>query len=164
MSRQSSAENCDDGHRPCPTSSSYRQVSRSSLLSLRLTSLPPTSPPLPIPCKARYGSAPKRSLAPRIVLCERCAEAGLLRWLEDYWIARNKSSFVYQGIGLFDAIGANKIKEIATNLRDLAYTTAVLADSDAPDQFSDADADDLRGGATVIKWDGALSLDECVLA
>jgi putative ATP-dependent endonuclease of the OLD family len=42
---------------------------------------------------------------------------------------------------------------------------AVLADSDAPDDFSDADAQALRGtGITVAKWDGALSIEERVFA
>ena len=55
-------------------------------------------------------------LAPKIVVCEGATEAGLLRGLEDYWIARNKNSFAYQGIALFDANGANTINEISTFL------------------------------------------------
>src|SRR5690606_1952985 len=113
--------------------------------------------------KIRLGA--ETFLAPKIVVCEGATEAGLLRGLDDFWIAQNKSSFAYQGIAVFDAKGAKNIREIATNLRELAYTTAVLADSDAPEQFSDADADELlRGGTTVIKWDGALSLEERVFA
>ena len=41
----------------------------------------------------------------------------------------------------------------------------MLADSDAPAQFSDTDAGDLRGkGVNVTKWDGGLSLEERVFA
>ena len=90
---------------------------------------------------------------------------GILRGLDDYWIAKGKNSFAYQGIALFDAVGANKIKEIADSLRELSYGVAVLADSDAPAQFSDTDAADLRGkGVNVTKWDGGLSLEERVFA
>ena len=113
--------------------------------------------------KIRLGA--EAFLAPKIVVCEGATEAGLLRGLDDYWIAKGKNSFAYQGIALFDAVGANKIKEIADSLRELSYGVAVLADSDAPAQFSDTDAGDLRGkGVNVTKWDGGLSLEERVFA
>ncbi len=113
--------------------------------------------------KIRLGA--EAFLAPKIVVCEGATEAGLLRGLDDYWIARGKNSFAYQGIALFDAVGANKIKEIADSLRELSYGVAVLADSDAPAHFSDTDAADLRGrGVNVTKWDGGLSLEERVFA
>lgn len=113
--------------------------------------------------KIRLGA--EAFLAPKIVVCEGATEAGLLRGLDDHWIAKGRSAFAYQGIALFDAVGANKIREIADSLRDLSYGVAVLADSDAPAQFSDTDAADLRGkGVHVTKWDGGLSLEERVFA
>jgi len=113
--------------------------------------------------KIRLGA--EAFLAPKIVVCEGATEVGLLRGLDNHWIMKGKSSFAYQGIAFFDAVGANKIREIADSLRDLSYGVAVLADSDAPAQFSDADATDLRGkGVHVTKWDGGLSLEERVFA
>jgi hypothetical protein len=113
--------------------------------------------------KIRIGA--EAFLAPKIIVCEGATEVGFLRGLDDHWIAKGKNSFAYNGIALFDANGANKIKEIADSLRQLSYDVAVLADSDAPAQFSDADADILRGnGVTVTKWDDAKSIEDRVFA
>jgi len=105
-------------------------------------------------------------LAPKIVVCEGATEVGFLRGLDDHWVtSENKDSFAYRGVTLFDANGASKVKEIAENLKALGYDVAVLADSDEPLQFSDVHAQELRNaGITVAKWDGALSIEERVLA
>lgn len=113
--------------------------------------------------KIRLGA--EAFLAPRIIVCEGATEAGFLRGLDSHWIARGKNSFAYQGIALFDANGAAKIKEIADSLGQLSYEVCVLADSDEPGQFSEADADHLRGmGVAVTIWDGGVSIEERVFA
>ena len=103
-------------------------------------------------------------LAPKIVVCEGATEIGFLRGLDDHWVAsESKDAFVYLGVALLDANGASKIQEISETLQVLGYDVAVLADSDAPDQFSDENAQELRdAGIAVAKWDGALSIEERV--
>ena len=103
-------------------------------------------------------------LAPKIVVCEGATEVGFLRGLDDHWVASaGKESFAYRGVALFDARGASKIKAIAETLRRLRYDVAVLADSDAPDHFSDVHAQELRtAGIVVAKWADALSIEERV--
>ena len=103
-------------------------------------------------------------LAPKIVVCEGATEVGFLRGLDDHWIeTENRHSFAYQGVALFDANGASKIKEISEALNALGYSVAVLADSDEPGQFSDVDAHELcNAGVTVAKWDDGLSIEERV--
>ena len=105
-------------------------------------------------------------LAPKIVVCEGATEVGFLRGLDDHWVASEiQDSFAYRGVALFDAKGASNIKGIAENLKALGYDVAVLADSDEPDHFSDAHAQELRNvGITVAKWDDALSIEERVFA
>jgi hypothetical protein len=104
-------------------------------------------------------------LAPKVLVCEGATEGGLSRGLDDHWIANRQTSFAYQGVAAFEAQSASKVKEIATSLKQLAYDVAVLADSDAPGQFSDNDAAELRAlGIIVIKWDDNLSLEERVFA
>ncbi len=105
-------------------------------------------------------------LAPKIVVCEGATEVGFLRGLDVYWVTEEeKDSFAYRGIGLFDADGASKIKKIAEGLKALGYDVSILADSDEPVQFSDAHAQELRNaGITVVKWDGALSIEERMFA
>lgn len=111
--------------------------------------------------KIRLGA--EAFLAPRIIVCEGATEAGFLRGLDSYWIAKGKNSFAYQGVALFDANGARNIKEIADSLRQLSYEIGILADSDEADQFSEADANYLRGsGVAVTIWDGRMSIEERV--
>lgn len=104
-------------------------------------------------------------LAPNIIVCEGATEVGFLRGLDNYWVSKAKNPFAYQGVALFDANGARKVKGIAENLKGLSYHVSVLADSDAPDQFSDADADNLRAeNVTVTMWDGGLCIETRVFA
>lgn len=113
--------------------------------------------------KIRLGA--EAFLAPKIVVCEGATEAGFLRGLDTYWISKGKNSFAYQGISLFDAGGANKIKEIAEGLKDLCYKVSVLADSDRPEQFSETDADNLRAkDVNVTMWGGGVSLESRAFA
>jgi hypothetical protein len=113
--------------------------------------------------KIRLGA--EAFLAPKIIICEGATEAGFLRGLDSYWISKGKNSFAYQGVALFDANGASKIKEIAEGIKDLSYDVSALADSDQPGQFSDADVDSLRArGVTVMIWDGALCIERRVFA
>ncbi len=116
--------------------------------------------------QGKIRSGAEAFLAPKIVVCEGATEVGFLRGLDDHWVSEeNRNSFAYQGVALFDANGGNKVREIAENLKALGYHVAVLADSDAPAEFSDADAQALRdAGITVVKWNDALSIEERVFA
>lgn len=116
--------------------------------------------------QGKIRSGAEAFLAPKIIVCEGATEVGFLRGLDDHWVeSEGKDTFAYRGVALFDANGASKIKEIAENLKALGYDVAVLADSDEPEQFSDAHAQALRdAGITVAKWDGELSIEERVFA
>lgn len=104
-------------------------------------------------------------LAPKVIVCEGATEVGFLRGLDNYWVAKGKNSFAYQGVALFDAEGANKIKEVSEGLNELSYSVGVLVDSDRDDQFSDNDATYLsEKGISVTKWEGGVSIEERVFA
>ena len=104
-------------------------------------------------------------LAPKIVACEGATEAGFLRGLDDYWIAKDLRAFAYQGIALFDVSGAKNLRSVADSLNQLSYSVAVLADSDSPEQFSEADAQFLRrSGVAVTMWGDGMSIEERVFA
>ena len=104
-------------------------------------------------------------LAPKVVVCEGATEVGFLRGLDDYWqTSEHKPSFAYSGVALFDANGAGQVRSIAESIKTLGYDVAVLADSDAPNLFSDEDAQALaEGGIAVAKWDNNRSIEESVL-
>ena len=112
--------------------------------------------------KIRYGA--EAFLAPKIVVCEGATEVGFLRGLDDYWSSsEGKPSFAYRGVALYDADGASKIRRVAENLKALGYDVTVLADSDAPREFSDDEAQVLRdAGVPVFKWRNGLSIEERV--
>ncbi len=130
------------------------------------TEIVPANQPAIADCiQGKIRSGAEAFLAHKVIVCEGATEAGLLRGLDDYWISKMKSAFAYQGIACFDANGANKIKEIAEALVELSYDVAILADSDAPDQFSEADANHLSAKqVAVTKWDGGVSIEERVFA
>jgi len=74
-------------------------------------------------------------------------------------------SFAYCGVTLFQAGGGGGVRGVAEDLKELGYDVAVVADSDAPEEFSDADAEALRNaGITVIKWPNDYSIEERVFA
>ena len=115
--------------------------------------------------QGKIRSGAEAFLAPKVIVCEGVTEAGFFRGLDNYWVSMTKNSFAYLGIALFDAKGANKIKEVADCLNDLRYEVAILTDSDEPTQFSDDDADYLRGkDIAVTRWEGEVSIEERVFA
>lgn len=100
-------------------------------------------------------------LAAKIAVCEGKTEIGLLRGLDDHWIAKGKLSLAYQGVAYYVAGGASKVKDVAQSIRALGYDVAIVADSDAQDKFSDADAEQLRkSGVPVVMWSGNTSIEE----
>jgi putative ATP-dependent endonuclease of the OLD family len=104
-------------------------------------------------------------LSTKVVVCEGATEVGLCRGLDHHWLTQGKATFAYQGVACLDAAGARKIKDLASNIKTLGYDVAVLADSDAPDQFSQEDANALRQeGVEVICWDGGVSVEERILS
>jgi hypothetical protein len=115
--------------------------------------------------QGKIRSGAEAFLAPKIIVCEGATEVGFLRGLDKHWAANTKSSFAYQGIALLDAQGAAKIKEAAKGLKQLSYCVSVLADGDAPAQFSNTDAETLRDiGVTVTIWDEGLCVESRIFA
>lgn len=115
--------------------------------------------------QGKIRSGAEAFLAPKIAVCEGATEAGLLRGLDTFWLGKAKKSFAYQGVTTFDADGASKIKGVAEALKKLAYDVAVIADSDALDQFSEADASALGElGVAVIMWPDGMSVEERFMA
>ena len=104
-------------------------------------------------------------LSSKILVCEGATEVGLCRGLDNYWTSQGKLNFAYQGVSCFDAGGASKLAALARNLNGLKYSVAVLADSDAQDQFSYDEAANLKAaGVEVFCWKGNVSVEERILS
>jgi putative ATP-dependent endonuclease of the OLD family len=113
--------------------------------------------------QGKVRSSTEAFLAKKVVVCEGATEVGFLRGFDDYQVGLGKDPFSYHGVALLDAKGGNKVKALAKAFKSLCYEVAVLADADAPVQFSPDDETELKAlGIPVYVWGGKLSLEERV--
>lgn len=111
--------------------------------------------------QGKIRSSTEAFLAKKVVVCEGATEVGFLRGFDDYQVENKKDPFSFHGVALLDAKGASKVKALAKAFKSLCYDVAVLADSDAEDQFSRADEEELiELGIPVQVWSEELSLEE----
>jgi putative ATP-dependent endonuclease of the OLD family len=109
-------------------------------------------------------SSAEAFLSKNVIVCEGATEAGFLRGWDELSLKSGANSFSYQGVALLDAHGAAKIKSLATGFKHLGYVVAVVADGDAPDQFSQKDAEYLQeAGIEVLMWSERQSIEQRVL-
>ncbi|HGM7284526.1 AAA family ATPase [Stenotrophomonas geniculata] len=114
--------------------------------------------------QGKIRSSTEAFLAKKVVVCEGATEVGFVRGFDDHQVAKGKDPLSYHGVALLDAKGASKIKGLAKAFKSLGYDVSVLADADAEDQFSMADAAALvKLGVSVHMWSDKLSLEERAL-
>ncbi len=114
--------------------------------------------------QGKIRSSTEAFLAKKVVICEGATEVGFVRGFDDHQVAKGKDALSYHGVALLDAKGASKIKGLAKAFKSLGYNVSVLADADAEDQFSMADAAELvQLGVSVHMWSDKLSLEERAL-
>lgn len=111
--------------------------------------------------QGKIRSSTEAFLAKKVVVCEGATEVGFLRGLDDHQVGKGNDPLSYHGVALLDAKGASKIKNLAKAFKSLGYDVSVLADADAEDQFSTADAAELtKLGVPVNMWSDKYSLEE----
>jgi putative ATP-dependent endonuclease of the OLD family len=111
--------------------------------------------------QGKIRSSAEAFLAKKVVICEGATEVGFLRGYDDHRLSEGKDPFSYYGIALLDVNGASKISKMGKAFNALSYSTAVLADGDAPNHFSENDENNLTQlGVLVLVWDDKLSLEE----
>ncbi|MDM0081703.1 ATP-binding protein [Variovorax sp. J31P179] len=111
--------------------------------------------------QGKIRSSAEAFLAKKVVVCEGATEVGFLRGFDDHQVQTGKDSLSYHGVALVNAGSGSQVKRMAKAFKSLCYEVSVLADADAPDQFSDADATDLvKHGIPVHAWSEKLSLEE----
>lgn len=114
--------------------------------------------------QGKIRSSTEAFLAKKVVVCEGATEVGFVRGFDDHQVGKGKDPLSYHGVALLDAKGASKIKSLAKAFKSLGYDVSVLADADAEDQFSMADAAALvKLGVSVHMWSDKLSLEERAL-
>lgn len=111
--------------------------------------------------QGKIRSSTEAFLAKKVVVCEGATEVGFVRGFDDHQVGRRKDPLSYHGVALLDARSASKIKDLAKAFKSLGYDVSVLADADAEDQFSTADAAELTNlGVPVHLWSDKCSLEE----
>lgn len=111
--------------------------------------------------QGKIRSSTEAFLAKKVVVCEGATEVGFVRGFDDQQVSKGKDPLSYHGVALLDARGASKIKDLAKAFKSLGYNVSVLADADAEDQFSTADAVELtKLGVPVHVWSDKYSLEE----
>lgn len=111
--------------------------------------------------QGKIRSSAEAFLAKKVVICEGATEVGFLRGFDDYQLSEGKDPFSYHGVTLLDVHGGSKVKNMAKAFHSLCYDVAVFADSDADDQFSQADIEKLTNlGIQVQVWSGKLALEQ----
>ncbi|MDE2422276.1 MAG: AAA family ATPase [Gammaproteobacteria bacterium] len=110
--------------------------------------------------QGKLRSSPEAFLAKKVVVCEGATEIGFLRGFDDYQLNQGKDPFSYHGIALLNASGSSNIKGLAVAFNSFDYPVAVLADGDAPKNFSIEDENYLTAlGVKVHVWADLLSLE-----
>jgi hypothetical protein len=111
--------------------------------------------------QGKIRSSAEAFLAKKIVVCEGATEVGFLRGFDDHKMNEGRDPLSYHGVALLDVGGASKVRGMAQAFNGISYSVAVLADGDAPQQFSDADVAALaKLGISVQVWSDQLCLEE----
>jgi len=111
--------------------------------------------------QGKMRSSAEAFLAKKVVVCEGATEVGFLRGFDDHQLSDGELPLSYHGVALLNACSGNKVKNMAKAFHSLCYNVAIVADTDAEDQFSEADIDELiKLGIQVNVWSGQLALEE----
>ena len=109
--------------------------------------------------KVRAGA--EAFLAANVIVCEGATEVGLGRGLDNLWMSAGGDPFSYTGTALFDANGGSNVRSAAEAFVKLGYRVAAIVDSDAEDNFTEADEQALEAlGVCVVRWDGGVSIEQ----
>jgi len=111
--------------------------------------------------QGKIRSSAEAFLAKKVVVCEGATEVGFLRGFDDHRLSGGDDPFSYHGVALLDANGGGNVKNMAKAFNSLCYDVTVMADSDAADQFSQVDIDELTAlGIQVHVWSEKFALEE----
>lgn len=104
-------------------------------------------------------SSPDAFLAPSVLVCEGASEVGLLRGLDQFYVAGGYQSMMAAGVALVDAGGCDNIYRRADAFRALRYDVAVLRDDDKQPNAAIEGAFTAGGGA-LFRWSAGCALED----
>lgn len=108
-------------------------------------------------------SSPDAFLAPSVLVCEGASEVGLLRGLDQFYVAANYPSMTALGVALVDAVGCDNIYRRANAFAALRYDVAVLRDDDKQPDAATEQAF-TAGGGSLFCWRAGRALEDELFA
>ncbi|MCW7544800.1 ATP-binding protein [Aurantimonas litoralis] len=105
-------------------------------------------------------SMPEAYLAPTVLICEGKTEVGLLKGLDDYWVAQHFDNLALKGIALADGGGVDHAPALAGQFCGLGYHVGLLLDSDQDPADTEILGKLERAGVTVFRWDKSYSTED----
>lgn len=108
-------------------------------------------------------ATPDAFLAPTVLICEGASEVGLLRGLDQFYVANNFLSMAAEGVALVDAGGCDNIYRRANAFAALEYDVAVLRDDDKQ-PLAATEQTFTAGGRPVFCWRPGRALEDELFA
>lgn len=115
--------------------------------------------PVPDSIQGTVRTYPEAFLARKIVVCEGATEVGLLRGIDQFYIANGEASLFASGTALVDADGVSNLYPRASAFIDLGYSVAALRDDDAKPKPEDEKAFVDKNGFLTM-WSSGCSLED----
>lgn len=95
---------------------------------------------------------PQAYLAPTILVCEGKTEVGLVRGLDDFWVAKDRLPFSTAGVVAVSGGGVDNAPVVAGYFRALGYRVGLLLDSDCEPKDADILKDLQTVGVALFRW------------
>lgn len=102
---------------------------------------------------------PDAFLCKRIIVCEGKTEIGLLRALDEKWLAERGTRFAHYGVGVALGGGGNKFFQLARLLKECGYDCCILMDSDVASEEAEKEAVE-NLGIKVFSWENGNAIEE----
>jgi len=102
-------------------------------------------------------------LSVAILVCEGPTEVGLIRGLDEYWLAQGLEPLAFQSIAVADGQGIPQSGPRASAFAQLGYRTALLMDDDrpfTPEEGAPVDA----AGVQIISWGAGQATEDALFA
>jgi putative ATP-dependent endonuclease of OLD family len=95
---------------------------------------------------------PQAYLAPTILVCEGKTEVGLVRGLDDFWVAKDRLPFSTAGVVAVSGGGVDNAPVVAGYFRALGYRVGLFLDSDCEPKDADILKDLQTVGVALFRW------------
>jgi putative ATP-dependent endonuclease of OLD family len=120
-----------------------------------------SSPEIANNIQGHIRSSAEAFLSKKVLVCEGQTEVGVTRGYDNFKVTQGDEPLSFWGVSILNAGGGSKVEGLAMAFQNLGYDTAILADTDAKTQLSDASIQSLKDqGIETIVWKDDLCLEQ----